>query len=44
MIRRVILPAALPEYIVGLRSGLGLAQMFAVAAEIMGQPVVRDSL
>jgi sulfonate transport system permease protein len=36
MIRRVILPAALPEYIVGLRSGLGLAWMFVVAAEIMG--------
>jgi len=36
MIRRVILPAALPEYVVGLRSGLGLAWMFVVAAEIMG--------
>jgi sulfonate transport system permease protein len=36
MVRRVILPAALPEYIVGLRSGLGLAWMFVVAAEIMG--------
>lgn len=36
MIRRVILPAALPEYIVGLRSGLSLAWMFVVAAEIMG--------
>jgi sulfonate transport system permease protein len=36
MIWRVILPAALPEYIVGLRSGLGLAWMFVVAAEIMG--------
>jgi sulfonate transport system permease protein len=36
LIRRVILPAALPEYIIGLRSGLGLAWMFVVAAEIMG--------
>jgi len=36
MIWRIILPAALPEYIVGLRSGLGLAWMFVVAAEIMG--------
>jgi sulfonate transport system permease protein len=33
---RVILPAALPAYLVGLRSGLGLGWMFVVAAEIMG--------
>jgi sulfonate transport system permease protein len=26
----------LPEYIVGLRSGLGLAWMFVVAAELLG--------
>src|SRR5580658_4048449 len=36
MVRRLILPAALPEYIVGLRSGLGLAWMFVVAAELLG--------
>jgi len=36
MVRRVILPAVLPEYIVGLRSGLGLAWMFVVAAELLG--------
>jgi sulfonate transport system permease protein len=36
LIRRVILPAVVPEYIVGLRGGLGLAWMFVVAAEIMG--------
>ena len=36
MICRLILPAALPEYIVGLRSGLGLAWMFIVAAELLG--------
>ena len=35
-LRRVILPAALPSYLVGLRSGLGLGWMFVVAAEIMG--------
>jgi sulfonate transport system permease protein len=36
MVRRLILPAVLPEYIVGLRSGLGLAWMFVVAAELLG--------
>ncbi len=36
MIGRILLPAALPAYVVGLRSGLGLAWMFVVAAEMMG--------
>jgi sulfonate transport system permease protein len=36
MVYRLILPAALPEYTVGLRSGLGLAWMFVVAAELLG--------
>lgn len=36
LFRRVVLPAALPPYLVGLRSGLGLGWMFVVAAEIMG--------
>lgn len=36
LIRRVFLPATLPAYMVGLRSGLGLGWMFVVAAEIMG--------
>jgi sulfonate transport system permease protein len=36
MVRRLIFPAALPEYIVGLRSGLSLAWMFVVAAELLG--------
>jgi sulfonate transport system permease protein len=36
MIRRIILPATLPQYFVGLRGGLGLAWMFVVAAELMG--------
>jgi len=34
--RHVLLPAALPAYITGLRSGLGLGWMFVVAAELMG--------
>lgn len=36
LIWRVFLPATLPAYMVGLRSGLGLGWMFVVAAEIMG--------
>ena len=36
LIRRVLLPATLPAYVVGLRSGLGLGWMFVVAAEYMG--------
>jgi sulfonate transport system permease protein len=36
MIRRILLPAVLPAYIVALRSGLGLGWMFVVAAEFMG--------
>lgn len=36
LIWRVFLPATLPSYLVGLRSGLGLGWMFVVAAEIMG--------
>lgn len=35
-ITRVLLPAALPSYITGLRSGLSLGWMFVVAAELMG--------
>ncbi|WP_096189828.1 ABC transporter permease [Evansella halocellulosilytica] len=36
LIRRIILPASLPSFFVGLRSGLGLGWMFVVAAELMG--------
>jgi sulfonate transport system permease protein len=36
MIRRILLPAVLPAYIVSLRVGLGLGWMFVVAAEFMG--------
>lgn len=35
-IRRIILPASLPSFLVGIRSGLGLGWMFVVAAELMG--------
>ena len=34
--RRVLLPAILPDYVIALRSGLGLGFMFVVAAELMG--------
>ena len=33
---RILLPAALPVYVMSLRAGLGLGWMFVVAAEIMG--------
>jgi sulfonate transport system permease protein len=36
MIRRILLPAVLPAYVVALRVGLGLGWMFVVAAELMG--------
>jgi sulfonate transport system permease protein len=36
LIQRVFLPATIPDYIVGLRSGLGLGWMFVVAAEMTG--------
>ena len=36
MIRRILLPAVLPAYVVSLRVGLGLGWMFVVAAEFMG--------
>jgi sulfonate transport system permease protein len=36
MIRRILLPAVLPTYIIALRSGLGLGWMFVIAAEFMG--------
>jgi sulfonate transport system permease protein len=36
LIRRVILPASMPSFLTGLRSGLGLGWMFVVAAELMG--------
>jgi sulfonate transport system permease protein len=36
MIRRILLPAVLPSYVLALRSGLGLGWMFVVAAEYLG--------
>jgi sulfonate transport system permease protein len=36
MIRRILMPAALPAYLTGMRSGLGLGWMFVIAAELMG--------
>jgi sulfonate transport system permease protein len=36
LIRHVLLPAALPTYLIGIRSGLGMGWMFVVAAELMG--------
>lgn len=36
LVRRILIPAALPAYVTGLRGGLGLAWMFVVAAEVMG--------
>ena len=36
LVRRILLPAALPTHILGLRNGLGLGWMFVVAAEFLG--------
>ena len=36
MVRQIVLPASLPSFLVGIRSGLGLGWMFVVAAELMG--------
>jgi sulfonate transport system permease protein len=36
MVRRILLPAVLPTYVLSLRAGLGLGWMFVIAAEFMG--------
>jgi sulfonate transport system permease protein len=36
LIRRILFPATLPTYVIGLRNGLGLGWMFVVAAEFLG--------
>jgi sulfonate transport system permease protein len=36
LVRRILLPAVLPDYVLALRAGLGLGWMFVVAAEFMG--------
>ncbi len=38
LVRRILFPASLPAYLVGLRNGLGLGWMFVVAAEFLGAP------
>src|SRR5215813_13846839 len=36
MVRRILLPAVLPAYVLSLRAGLGLGWMFVIAAEFLG--------
>jgi sulfonate transport system permease protein len=36
LVRYILVPASLPAYFIGLRTGLGLAWMFVAAAELMG--------
>ena len=36
LVSRILLPSILPNYVLALRSGLGLGWMFVVAAEFMG--------
>jgi sulfonate transport system permease protein len=36
LIKRILVPAALPNYVTGLRAGLALGWMFVIAAELMG--------
>jgi sulfonate transport system permease protein len=36
MVRRILLPAVMPQYVTALRQGLGLGWMFVVAAELLG--------
>ena len=36
LVRRILIPAALPNYFTGLRAGLALGWMFVIAAELMG--------
>lgn len=36
LVTRILLPATLPSYFVGLRAGLALGWMFVIAAELMG--------
>jgi sulfonate transport system permease protein len=36
MVRRILLPAVMPAYVLALRAGLGLGWMFVLAAEFLG--------
>lgn len=44
LIRRVVLPAALPEIITGIRTGIGRCWMLIIAAELMGVPGIGREL
>ena len=44
LIRKVVLPAALPELITGIRTGIGRCWMLIIAAELMGVPGVGREL
>lgn len=44
LIRKVVLPAALPEIITGIRTGIGRCWMLIIAAELMGVPGVGREL
>ena len=44
LIRKVVLPAALPEIITGIRTGIGRCWMLIIAAELMGVPGVGRKL
>jgi len=39
MVRRILLPAVLPAYVISLRAGLGLGWMFVAATELLGASV-----
>jgi sulfonate transport system permease protein len=36
IVRRIMLPAILPQWVTALRTGLGLGFMFVLAAELLG--------
>jgi sulfonate transport system permease protein len=38
MVRRILLPAVMPAYVLSLRAGLGLGWMFVLAAEFLAAP------
>ncbi|MBP1985704.1 ABC transporter permease [Halolamina salifodinae] len=44
LVRKVVLPSALPEIITGIRTGIGRCWMLIIAAELMGVPGVGREL
>jgi ABC-type nitrate/sulfonate/bicarbonate transport system, permease component len=44
LIRRVVVPAALPEIITGIRTGIGRCWMLIIAAEIFGVPGIGQKI